>query len=62
MLEFWTELPWWLRLLVALLILGVGVVVFLFASVRAGCVIAGAGLVMFAIGGRSQSEKNGYRF
>ena len=62
MLDFWIELPWWLRLIIAGAIAAVGVLLCLFVSVRAGYVLTGLGVVMMVVGGRTPSEKNGYRF
>jgi hypothetical protein len=62
MLDFWIELPAWLRLGSALLLILLGVLLFLFVSVRAGLVLFGVGCVLFLMGGKSKAEKNGYRF
>ena len=62
MLDWWTDLPWWLRLGSALLLMAVGVLAFWFVSVRLGAGLAGLGLILFALGGKSESEKKGYRF
>lgn len=62
MLNIWLEFPAWLRMGIALLIAVIGVLTFIFASVRAGAVLSGVGFVLLLVGGKSDSEKNGYRF
>ena len=61
-MDFWTDLPSWLRLVIALIVLGLGVVIFFSISVRLGLGIAGLGFAMFIFGGKTDSEKNGYKF
>jgi hypothetical protein len=62
MLDLWMELPAWLRFGSALLLIGLGVLLLLYVSVRLGCVLMGVGCVLLLVGERSKSEKNGYRF
>ncbi len=62
MLNIWIELPAWLRLGIAGIVAIIGVLTFIFVSVRAGAVLSGIGFVLLLIGGKSDSEKNGYRF
>lgn len=62
MLDWWIDLPWWLRLGVALGLMGAGALVFWYVSIRLGILMVGVGLVLFLIGGKSQAEKKGYRF
>lgn len=62
MLEAWSELPSWLRLTIAFIICGLGALLFWFVSIRAGIALGGLGFAMLMVGGKSQSEKNGYRF
>ena len=62
MLELWIELPWWLRLIVALGLMIAGGVIFLFISVRLGCALFAVGFILFIMGGRTRGEKSGYRF
>jgi hypothetical protein len=62
MLDFWTELPAWLRLGSALLLIGLGALLLYFVSIRLGCVLMGVGVVLLLVGEKSKSEKNGYRF
>lgn len=61
-MDAWMDLPAWLRLVVALIICGVGVAIFWFVSGRLGIGVAALGFAMFIFGGKSDSEKNGYRF
>ncbi|MGC4106192.1 MAG: hypothetical protein QM753_07525 [Thermomicrobiales bacterium] len=60
-MEFWMDLPAWLRLITALIVLSVGVVIFLFISGRLGMILAALGFCMFIFGGKSSSEKSGYK-
>lgn len=60
-IEWWAELPWWLRIGVALILIGVSTVVYLISD-RIwiwGWVV---GALLLFIGGPSQTEKRGYRF
>ena len=57
-----TSVPWWVRLILAIVCVAVGVLVLLFASVRAGVVILGAAFVFLMFAGRTDAEKNGYNF
>jgi len=79
MLGLWTDLPWWARLGMALVVMTVGIVIVV-RSIHSGAAptllvddlsryqllvgfaITGIGFGMLAIGGRSDSEKNGYKF
>ena len=54
--------PWWIRLLLAIVCTTTGLLVLYFVSLRLGVVIVGAGFVFFMFSGRSSSEKNGYNF
>lgn len=62
MLDFWIELPWWLRLTIAGIVLTLGILICLFVNIRVGFVLTGLGIAMLLVGGRSESEKQGYRF
>jgi hypothetical protein len=62
MLDAWSDMPWWARLIVALFIMGVGVVLLLARFVRGGSACIGLGFILFMIGGKSRGEKSGYRF
>jgi hypothetical protein len=62
MIEAWSELPAWLRLLIALIIMGIGGVVLWYASVKVGFGLIGLGFIMFMIGGKTRGEKSEYRF
>ena len=62
MLDWWIELPWWMRLGVALLLMAVGLLVFLYGSVKGGAALFGLGFILLVLGGKSESEKKGYRF
>lgn len=68
MLELWMDLPPWLRIVVALglMALGVAIVWISYTEARripfAGLGIAATGLVLVLVGGKSNAEKNGYRF
>lgn len=61
-MDFWTDLPSWLRLVVALIVLGIGIVLFLFVSGRAGMILSALGFCMFVFGGKTSEERNGYKF
>lgn len=74
MLDLWIDLPAWLRMLVALAVIGGGGAI-VYAWLTGGFVISqytflpplgmglcGMGLVMLLVGGRSRAERNGYRF
>lgn len=62
MLDFWSELPAWLRITIAVSIMIAGSLIAYFAAIRLGLLMLGVGFVMALIGGKSQSERNGYRF
>jgi hypothetical protein len=62
MLDFWMELPAWLRLGSAMLLIGLGVFFLFFVGIRRGCVLMGVGVVLLLVGEKSKAEKNGYRF
>ena len=62
MLDAWSELPAWLRILIAVGMMVAGALIAWFESVRLGFLLLGVGFVMTMIGGKSQSERNGYRF
>ena len=62
MLSAWSELPWWLRLIVALIMLGLGFLVFWYVSIKLGIGLMGLGAAMLMVGGRTDAEKNGYNF
>lgn len=78
MLDWWSDLPWWLRLGVAFAIIALGIVVVLTSTrhmvgelivddpgryqMILGFAIMGIGLGMAFIGGKSDSEKKGYKF
>ena len=62
MLDWWSELPPWLRLGTALGLMVGGALVAYFVSVRAGFVMLGVGFILFLMGGPTKAEKNGYRF
>jgi len=61
-MELWTELPWWARLIVSIGLIVGGLAAFLNGYPRSGGGMLGLGVVLLLIGGRSDSEKNGYRF
>lgn len=70
---WWTELPSWLRVGLGLMVLLTGVGI-LWAGMtghiiehtrvcpRISLVLIGVGLAMILIGGKSESERKGYRF
>lgn len=62
MLDWWTDLPAWLRITTALLVLATGAFVLWYVSVRLGAALLGLGFILVVLGGKSQSEKKGYRF
>ncbi len=73
MLELWVSLPWWLRIgagvlsiLVGALILFLGLTGRLMEGRRVvwwgAFAFIGAGFAMVMIGGKTDSEKNGYHF
>ena len=62
MLDWWTDLPAWLRIATALLVLAAGGFVLWYVSVRLGAALLGLGFILVVLGGKSQSEKKGYRF
>ena len=62
MLDWWTDLPAWLRIVFALVVMITGGLVFWFVSVRFGAGIFGFGFILMVLGGKSESEKKGYRF
>ena len=62
MIDWWSELPWWLRYGVGLVFLSGGVFFFLNGLLGLGGICAGIGVVMLVLGGKSESEKKGYRF
>lgn len=62
MLGAWMDLPAWLRLIVALIVTGIGALMCYYISMRLGVIILAFGVVMFFFGGKSDSEKKGYRF
>jgi len=62
MLDFWTDLPAWARLLVALGLMIAGAAIFWWVSIRFGIAVFAVGFVLFCIGGKSKAEKQGYRF
>ena len=61
-MEAWSELPWWLRLLVALGLMAGGLFALYSGFWRSGSGMLGLGVILLLIGGRSDSERNGYRF
>lgn len=69
MLEWFGNLPAWARFCAALVIMGIGVGVAIWATRFwpahffdvAGLVIAGVGFALLCVAGRSESEKRGYR-
>ena len=62
MLDAWMELPAWARIGSALVLMLLGALVFLFVNVRTGIVLIGVGFVLLLMGGKTDSEKNGYHF
>lgn len=62
MLDAWIQLPWWLRLFVAVGLIVGGGLVFWFASIRLGCGLVAIGFVLFVMGGPTRGEKSGYKF
>ena len=62
MLEWWSELPPWLRLGVAFGLIITGGLVFWYVDIRVGIVLMGLGLVLWLVGGPTDPEKKGYRF
>ena len=62
MLDFWTELPAWLRVTIAGGMMVAGALIFYFVALRLGLFLLGLGFVMILIGGKSQSERYGYGF
>jgi hypothetical protein len=78
MLDWWSDLPWWLRLGIAFAIMALGIVIVL-SSTRhqvgaiivddvgryemiVGFAVTGIGLGLAFIGGKSDAEKKGYKF
>ncbi len=62
MLSAWSELPWWLRLTVALSMITGGFGIFWYVSIKMGIGLMGLGAAMLMVGGRTDAEKNGYHF
>jgi membrane-bound ClpP family serine protease len=62
MLDAWSDMPWWARLIIALVIMGVGVVLLMAGFFRGGSALIGLGFILFIIGGKTRGEKSGYRF
>ena len=60
--ELWYDLLWWLRLIVALIFMGIGALMGLYISMRLGIVPFAIGLCMLFFGGKDDSEKRGYKF
>lgn len=57
--EWWYDLPWWARYGIALLMILISTAMLFIGRLFIwGWVV---GLIMVAMGGRSQAEKNGYR-
>ena len=69
-IDWWLELPSWLRTLVALVWIGVGAAIFVLAGrirlptemAKVAGLIIGIGFGLLLASGRTKSEKNGYRF
>src|SRR5436189_112315 len=55
MLEIWSNMPWWVRLLVAFGLMGLGVVSLIYGRIRSGSGLLGLGFALFLIGGRSDA-------
>ena len=62
LLEWWAGLQPWLRMLVALIITGIGGLICYYLSLRLGIVPLALGVAMVFFGGKSDSEKKGYKF
>lgn len=60
MLDWWCDLPWWLRYGFALLMLLISTILF-FCGIFWPWGWA-MGLILLLLSGRSQSEKDGYNF
>ena len=58
----WFDIPTWLQLLVALVVLLVGVGLCIFFSVRIGVVVLGLGIGLVVVTGRDGSDRRGYKF
>jgi hypothetical protein len=74
MLESWSELPAWIRIGSGLVLMLIGIVWVVAGAMgylddpgqrsisKVALVMIALGFAMFAIGGQTDSEKNGYRF
>jgi hypothetical protein len=62
MLDWWSELPAWLRYGVAIVFLLVGGLVMVGGGFRFGAAAVAIGFALLVVGGPSDSEKKGYRF
>ena len=54
--------PWWVRLILAIVFLALGALIAWFISIRLGLLLFVAGFILLCFSGRSDSEKNGYNF
>jgi hypothetical protein len=72
-MDWWTELPAWLRMLIGLVILIAGIAIFACCMTgvfpggdnllsRSSIGLMAVGFVLVVFGGKSSSEKNGYHF
>ena len=79
MLGFWCDLPWWARLGIGVLIMGIGIVIIVRTVALSGAgtllvddprkyalvigfIVTGIGFGLICVGGKTDSEKNGYKF
>jgi hypothetical protein len=62
MLDAWMDLPAWLRIIVALIVVAIGGLLCWFISFRLGVLPLALGVAMLFFGGKSDSEKKGYHF
>ena len=62
MFDFWLGLPPWMRLIAAAIMFAIGAAICWWFDFRVGLIFVCLGLAMIAVGGASDSEKNGYRW
>jgi hypothetical protein len=61
MFDLWLGLPAWLRLVLALIMFGIGAAICWWFDFRVGLIFVCLGMAMLFVGGASDSEKKGYR-
>lgn len=57
-----TSVPWWLRLTLAIALIGGGGGVLWYVSLRIGVLLVGAGTILLCFSEKTKAEKSGYRF